>query len=354
VQLGSLLNRNRHPYLGIDIGSSTVKLAALVKDGDRFRLEHLAVEQLDPEVMDQNSVKNPAKVSEALSRVWYQSAAKHKECVLAVPLTSTFSRILYLPAGQSEAELESQVQIEAGQIVPFDVNEVSLDFQVVGTATGNEEQIEVLLAATRTENINQLESLVDESGLELAVVDIDKYALLNSYIGLLETPNLREKTVALVHIGAHSIIFMSVRDRRELYVKDINFGTAQLEHQVAEAGAGDGDDVDTQALLSEPDERINEEIIQPFRHQLVLQINRALQAYASSSQYHRVEHVILTGGGSRLLDLAEHLHDELELPVEVADYSARLTVGNKVSRRLLKSHGPSLALALGLALRGCE
>lgn len=353
MQLGSLLNRNRHPYLGIDIGSSTVKLAALVKEGDKFRLEHLAVEQLDAEAMDHNSIKNPSKVSEAMSRVWFQSAAKHKECVLAVPLTSTFSRMLYLPAGLSEAELESQVQIEAGQIVPFDVNEVSLDFQVVGKAQGNEDQIEVLLAATRTENINQLESLVDESGLELAVVDIDKYALLNCYIGLLETPGLREKTVALMHIGAHSIIFMAVRDRKELYVKDINFGTAQLEHQVAEAFSAD-EQSDLQQVLSEPNARVNDEIIQPFRHQLVLQINRALQAYASSSQYHRIEHVILTGGGSRLLDLAEHLHDELELPVEVADFSARLSIGNKVSRRLLKAHGPSLALALGLALRGCE
>jgi type IV pilus assembly protein PilM len=351
VQLGSLLNRNRHPYLGIDIGSSTIKLAAVVRDGDNFRLEHLAVEQLDPAAMDHNSIKNPSKVSEALSRVWYQSAAKHKECVLAVPLTSTFSRMLYLPAGQSESELESQVQIEAGQIVPFELNEVSLDFQVVGVAPGDEGLIEVLLAASRTENVNQLESIVDEAGLELAIVDIDKYALLNSFISLLETPALREKTIALMHIGAHSIIFMAVKDRKELYVKAINFGTAQLEHQVAESI---NDEADAIASLEEPDARTDEEIIQPFRHQLVLQINRALQAYASSSQYHRIEHVILSGGGSRLLTLAEHLHDELELPVEVADYSTRLTIGSKVSKRLLKTHGPALALALGLAIRGCE
>ncbi len=352
MQLGSLLNRNRHPYLGIDIGSSSIKLAAVVKDGDKYRLEHLAVEQLDPDAMDHNSIKNPAKVSDALRKVWYQSAARHKECVLAVPLSSTFSRLLYMPAGQSESEPESQVQLEAGQIVPFDVNEVSLDFQVVGSAPGGDDQIEVLLAATRTENINQLESVVAEAELELAVVDIDKYALLNSYIGLLETPASRTKTVALLHIGAHSIIFMAVRDRRELYVKDINFGTAQLQQQVSASSAGDA--ADTQAMLTEPDARILEEIIQPFRQQLVLQINRALQAYASSSQYHRIEQVILSGGGSHLTGLVEHLHDELELPVERADYSASLTVGNKVSQRLLKSHGPSLALALGLALRGCE
>lgn len=352
MQLGSLLNRNRQPVLGIDIGSSTIKLISVAKDGADYRLEHLAIVPMQAEAMDQNSIKQPTVVSEALSRVWYQSAAKHKRCALAVPLTSTFSRVLYLPAGQAEAELESQVQIEAGQIVPFDVNEVSMDFQVLENETADNDQIAVLLAASRTENVNQLESLVDEAGLELAIVDIDKYALLNSYIGLLETPALHDKTVALMHIGAHSVIFMAVRKCKELYVKDINFGTAQLEQQLAESGLLA--DAELQNLLDEPDEHIENEFMQPFRQQLVLQVNRALQAYASSSKYQRIEHIILTGGGSRLWQLTEHLHDELELPVEVADFGRRLSVGNKVSRRLLKAHEPSLAVALGLALRGCE
>jgi len=352
VQLGSLLSKSKHPVLGIDIGSSSIKLISILSDGGDYRVEHLAIQPLPADAMDQNSIKQPATVSEALSRVWYQSAAKDKRCALAVPLTSTFSRVLYLPAGQSDAELESQVQIEAGQIVPFDVNEVSIDFQVIETVATDSDQVAVLLVASRTENVNQLESLVDEAGLELSIVDIDKYALLNSYIGLLETPVLRSKTVALMHIGANSIIFMAVHERRELYVKDINFGIAQLQQQLLESGALE--DAEPEALLSEPDERLETEYIQPFRQQLVLQINRAVQAYASSSQYRRIEHVILSGGGSRLYNLDETLQKELELPVEIADFSQRLAVGNQVSRRLLKTHGPSLAVAIGLSLRGCE
>lgn len=352
MQLGSLLNRKSQPVIGVDIGSSSIKLTAVVKDGASYRLEHLAIEPMKAEAMDQNSISKPAVVSEALTRAWYQSSAKFKRCALAVPLTSTFSRVLYLPAGQSETELESQVQIEAGQIVPFDVNEVSIDFQVIDAATDDSDQIAVLLAASRTENVNQLESLVEEAGLELVIVDIDKYALLNSYICLLETPDLRNKTVALIHLGAHSIIFMAVRNRRELYVKDVSFGMAQLEQQVTESDLTAGESL--QDLIADPDEDFDQTLIHPFRQQLILQISRAMQAYASSSQYQRLEHIVLTGGGSRLPSLAEHLSEELDLPVKVADFSQKLTIGNKVSRRLLKAHGPSLALALGLALRGCE
>lgn len=352
MQLSSLLSKNKHSALGIDIGSSSVKLISIRSDGADHRVEHLAIQPLPAGAMDQSSIKQPASVSEAISRAWYQSAAKDKRCALAVPLTSTFSRMLYLPAGQSEAELESQVQIEAGQIVPFDVNEVSIDFQVIEAAETDSDQVAVLLVASRTENVNQLESLVDEAGLELAIVDIDKYALLNSYIGLLETPTLRSQTVALMHIGANSIIFMAVYEGKELYVKDINFGIAQLQQQLVESG--ELEDADLQIALSEPDERLETQYIQPFRQQLVLQINRAVQAYASSSRYRRIEHVFLTGGGSRLFKLDETLQEELDLPVEVADFSQRLAVGNQVSRRLLKTHGPSLAVAIGLALRGCE
>lgn len=352
MQLGSLLNRKRQPVIGIDIGSSSIKLTAVAKDGDNYRLEHLAIEPMKAEAMSQNSISKPTLVSEALSRAWYQSSAKFKRCALAVPLTSTFSRVLYLPAGQSETELESQVQLEAGQIVPFDVNEVSIDFQVIDAQNADSEQVAVLLAASRTENVNQLESLVDEAGLELAIVDIDKYALLNSYICLLETAELRNKTVALVHIGAHSIIFLAVHKRKELYVKDVNYGMAQLEQQLTESDVPAEEGI--HALLAEPDEVMDQTLIQPFRQQLILQISRAVQAYASSSQYQRLEHMVLTGGGSRLPSLAEQLSEELDLPVQVADFSQKLMIGNKVSRRLLKAQGPALALALGLALRGCE
>jgi type IV pilus assembly protein PilM len=335
----------------VDIGASSVKLVGLSRDGDGYRVDHLAVEALEPDAVDQGVIRDPSGVSEAIRRVWYQSAAKTKSCVMAVPITSVFSRVIYMPAGLSEQELESQVQIEAGQIVPFELDEVSLDFQVLGAAPGDGDQIEVLLAATRTENVNQLESIIDEAGLELAIVDIEKYALVNCYAALFIDPSLAGKTVALVNIGHHGMVFSAVADDRELYVKDVNFGAGQLQRQVQDSL---GEDADVAQALAAPDEDLESGVIEPFRHQLVMQINRALQAYATSSKYKRIEQVMLCGGGSRLHGLVAALEDELSLPVSVPDVADRLKLGNKASRRLLQDQGPSLALALGLALRGCN
>lgn len=350
----NLFSSKKRQQLGIDIGSSSVKLVGIEPAGGNYRISHLAVESLPEGAVYNDSIKDTGQVAEAIRRAWYHSGAKVKDCVLAVPGSSVITRHLFFPRDMSEQEMESQIEIEAAQHVPYALDEVSIDFQVIGESVNDANQVEVLLAASRSENINILESVVEEAGLTAGIVDVETFALGNAYSALVETNTLRSQTVAVIDIGAGSMIMVVMHNKRVLYTRDLSFGMRQFEEELRrqlgdEANIDDvisGDGADT--------EEHENNLLEPFRQQLIQQVGRALQFFASSSQYQPVDSLVLSGGGARLPRLAPALQKDQGLTCHVADIPGDMRLSNRVSNRLAKTQGPALMMALGLALRGYE
>ncbi len=342
-------SKHRH-QLGIDIGSNSVKLVGLEAAGGSYRISHLAVESLPEGAVYNDSIKDAGQVAEAIRRAWYHSGAKSKDCVLAVPGASVITRHLFFPRDMSEQEMESQIEIEAAQHVPYALDEVSIDFQVIGESVSDRNQVEVLLAASRSENIHVLESVIDEAGLSTGIIDVQTFALGNAFSELVETNTLRSQTVAVIDIGAGSMLMVVMHNKRVLYTRDLTFGMRQFEEEIRRQL---GEDAGISDLLSgDAGEDAEHNLLEPFRQQLIQQVGRALQFFASASQYQPVDSIVLTGGGARLPRLAPALQKDQGLTCQVADVPGDMRLSNRVSNRLAKEQGPALMMAMGLALRG--
>lgn len=354
-----LFASKKSQLLGLDIGSSTIKLIGLELSGRSYQVTHLAVEPLESGAVADDTIKDAAAVAESIQRAWRACGAKIKDCAMAVSSTSAITRTLYLESGLAESEMESQIEVEAGHHVPYAINEVNLDFQVLGPA--HDDQVEVLLTASRSENISMLESVIDEAGLSAKIVDVETFAIANGYLGLYGTQHAK-KTAAIFHIGASSMMLIVMREGKILYTREMNFGTHQLEQQLPKGFAGGlaalGDEaVNTVAEPGDEDEigfdmGSSDDLLEGFHKQLVQQTNRAMQFFASSSQYQPVDLILLSGGGAALTGLADSISEDQEIKTEVIDLAGKFGVSGKVSKNALMKHGPGLLLAAGLAMRG--
>lgn len=347
----NLFSSKKRQQLGIDIGSSSVKLVGMEPSGGNYRISHLAVESLPEGAVYNDSIKDAGQVAEAIRRAWYHSGAKTKDCVLAVPGASVITRHLFFPREMSEQEMESQIEIEAAQHVPYALDEVSIDFQVIGESVTDRNQVEVLLAASRSENIDILESVIEEAGLSSGIVDVETFALGNAFSTLVETNVMRSQTVAVIDIGAGSMTMVVMHNKRVLYTRDLSFGMRQFEEEVRRQ-LGENADIGEVLGESADNQETEHNVLEPFRQQLIQQVGRALQFFASASQYQPVDSIVLTGGGARLPRLAPALQKDQGLTCQVADIPGDMGLSNRVSNRLAKTQGPALMMAMGLALRG--
>ncbi|GAB4187112.1 MAG: pilus assembly protein PilM [Wenzhouxiangellaceae bacterium] len=341
--------------MGLDIGSGAVKLLQLSRSGGGFRVDHFAHEALPKGALADGNINDTEVVSETIRRAVQRAGTKAKHCVVAVSGSSVINRVINLPASLSDLELESRVELEAGQHIPYPLNEVNVDFEVLGPAPRNAELIEVLLVASRKENIDMRRSVVEDAGLSARVVDVEAFAVANAYEDFIAPrENIPEdQTVALIDIGSNSTSLIVVQDRRLVYTREQPFGGRSLLDDIQRRYGDEMADYDFASADSAPP-GFEDEILQPFKQQIVQQISRALQFYASSSNYSAVSRIFLAGGCASIDGLGQMVDDELGISAEVADPIEGMRVAGTVSGNLLQRHAPGLMVVAGLALRGIE
>ena len=340
--------------LGLDIGAGSVKLVALERAGQGLRMTHFGWEEMPAEAFSDDGIRQSDQVATAIRGAWQRSGARIKDCAVAVPGSAVITRRLTLSAGLSEPEMESQVELEAAQQIPYAIEEVSMDFQVMGPVGDSGDEVDVLLAASRTENVDTLSAVVEEAGLRPALVDIETFGIANAYLRLF-ADGIRqagEEPVAILDIGAGKMVLVVIDDGKLLYTRDLAFAASQLVDRIKSVY---GDDVDVDAILAGTDVPADyeERVAAPFRSQVVQQAGRALQFYASSSNYQPVESTLLTGGGARLPGLPEALAESQNLVCRVAQPLQAVRTPRRLQGGVLERTAPSLVLAMGLALRGC-
>jgi type IV pilus assembly protein PilM len=350
-----LFGKKTDSVIGLDIGSTGVRLLQLSSHGSGYRIDHFATEPLSEGVVVEKSVQDVEAISDAISRAVSNSGSRAKTCAIAVSGSAVFTKTISLPSNLAEADVESQVQIEANQYIPFPLDEVSLDFEILGPSPRNADLIDILLAASKSENVESRQDALDAAGLKAAIVDVEAFAIANAFEFIRKRDGLTlGETVGILDIGIDLTTLLILRGDRVIYTRDHPFGGRQLLEETMRRYDMSADQASFFERGEEGPEDFEEEVLEPFELNIVHQISRALQFFASSSEYSSVGTLYLAGGSSALSGLSSMVEQELGIKTRVADPVSGMNIAPSVASAALKRNAPNLMVAMGLALRGFD
>jgi type IV pilus assembly protein PilM len=327
----------------------------LSETGSGYRVEHFATEPVEKGVVVEKSVQDIEAVSSAIQRAVINSGSQAKQCAIAVSGSAVFTKTISLPANLAESDVESQVQVEANQYVPYPLDEVSLDFEILGPSPRNEDMVDILLAASKSENVESRQDAIDAAGLKAKVVDVEAFAIANAFELMRERDGLsKSEAVGIFDIGYDLTMLLVLRSGRVIYTRDHPFGSQQLIDETMRRYDMNEEQAGFFERGEEGPEDFEEEVLEPFQLNVVHQISRALQFFASSNEYSPISTIYLSGGSASLQGIAEMVQQELGLTTRVADPVSGLEVAPAVPHAALVRHAPNLMVAMGLALRGFD
>jgi type IV pilus assembly protein PilM len=342
------------PLFGLDISSSSVKMLEIVEAGrDTYRVERYAIEPLPRDAVVDGNINNLEAVTEAVRRAHKRLATRTKHVAMAVPTGAVISKKIVLAAGLREEELELQVETEANQYIPFALEEVNLDFQSLGPAPNNPEEQEVLIAATRKEKVEDRVAVAESAGLKTLVVDVEAFAQ-QAALGLVvqSLPNGgKDQNVAVVDVGANVMNVTVLRNDQSIYTREQAFGGSQLTQDIATRYGMSPDEAENAKRSGGLPDDFEAEVLRPYMENLSMEVQRALQFFFTSTQYHSIDHILLAGGSAVIPGLDAVVNARTQVATSVANPFASMQTSPRVQLKRLMIDAPSLIVACGLAMR---
>jgi type IV pilus assembly protein PilM len=350
-----LFSAKTPPLIGVDISSTAVKLLQLSHSGGRYRVEHYAVEPLPPNAVVEKNIVEVEAVGEAIKRAVARSGVKTKFASAAVAGSAVITKVIPMPADLSEDDLEGQIQAEANQYIPYPLEEVSLDFEVLGPVKDNPDMMNVLLAASRTENVDVRVAALDIGGLTARVVDVEAFAMENAYKLIADQLSVpKDATVAVVDIGATMTTLIVLKNQRTIYTREQVFGGKQLTDEVMRRYGLSYEEAGLAKRQGGLPESYEIEVLEPFKEAMVQQISRLLQFFFAGSEYSKVDQIVLAGGCASIVGIGDMVEEQLGVPCIVANPLAGMALSGRVQAQTLQQDAPALMIACGLALRSFD
>ena len=340
--------------IGVDISSTSIKLVELSDMGKGVhRLERYVVEALPKDVVTDGNIVNLDQVSDGLKRAWKRLATRNRNVALALPAAMVITKKIIVPSGQKEEDLKLTVEAEANQYIPFALDEVNLDFQILGPAPNNPDEVEILIAASRKEKVEDRVAIAEAAGLKPRVMDVESYATQEAF--RLIAPSLpangRDQNIALVDIGAHVSHFYVLRNDQFLFSRDQAFGGNQLTYDIQRAFNLSPEEAESAKKNQGLPENYDADVLQPFMETLALEVTRALQFFFTSTSYSQVDQVVLAGGCALVPGLDELVAKRAGVNAIVGNPFANMSVSDRIRPRQLAADAPVLLIGCGLALR---
>ena len=352
--LDGLLGKKHPPMMGLDICSTSVKLVELGQDASgNYVLERFASEHFERGWITDGHIEKFDEVAEAVRRVVTKSGTRTKQVVMAMPQSAVITKKIMLPAGLREEELELQVESEANQYIPFSLDEVSLDFCVIGPSPTSVGDIEVLIAASRKNLVQDRQGLAEAAGLKPVILDIESHAsrLAMSRIVAALPSEGKDALVALFEIGADTTSLKVLRDDDMLYDRDQAFGGSQLTQLISRQYGFSFEEAEQKKLAGDLPEDYDAQILTPFVDSLSQEIGRALQYFFTSTPHHKVHYVMLAGGTASLPGLKDRVTELTGFASMVVNPFETMKLGSAVRESKLRREAPSYLTACGLAMR---
>ena len=342
------------PILGIDISATAIKLLELSRSGSKYRVESYAVEALPPNCVSDKTINDIEQVGEAVARAVKKSGTRTKTAAVCVAGSSVITKMISMPAGLSDDEMESQIQVEADQYIPFPLEEVAMDFEVVGESEEGADRVNVLLAASRSEIVDNVVASIELGGLSAKVVDIESFAIENT-IDLLSNDfpaDLSKDAIAVADVGSAITTFSVLENMKTLYSREETFGGSQLTEDIQRRYGLSYEEAGLAKRQGGLPDNYEPEVLEPFKENMASQIGRALQFFYASSEISDIDVLMLAGGCSSIPGIAELVEERLSVKTVVANPFANMAVASKISTKNLANDAPAMMIACGLALRG--
>src|SRR6267143_987519 len=328
------------PLFGLDISSSSVKMLEIVEAGrGAYRVERYAIEPLIRDTVVDGNISNLEQAADAVKRAHKRLGTRTKKIVVA--------------AGLREDELEVQVESEANQYIPFALEEVNLDFQSLGPTANNPEEQEVLIAATRKEKVEDRVAVAHLAGLKPLVMDVESFAqqaALSLVVQALPGGG-KDQNIAVVDVGANVMNVTVLRNDQSVYTREQAFGGNQLTQEIVSRYGMSAEEAETAKRSGGLPDDFEAEVLRPFMENLSQEVQRALQFFFTSTQYHAVDHILLAGGSAVIPGLDEVVNLRTQVPSSVANPFAAMQTSSRVQLKRLMIDAPSLVVACGLAMR---
>jgi type IV pilus assembly protein PilM len=349
----SMLTPKRQ-LVGLDIGSSGIKLVQLKENRGRYVLQKFGVKPLEPEVIVDGTVMDEGRVVSTIRELFEELNVKVKQVAISISGHAVIIKKISLPP-MPDDELEGQVRLAAEQYIPFDINEVNIDFHVLPSDGGGDSQGEmsVILVAAKKDKINELTELVKSAGLIPLVMDVDAFAIENMHA--INYPMAQDETTALVNIGASVMNVNIIRGGTSLFTRDIPIGGNRYTEAIQRELGMSYEDAEA-TKKGERSSGANQEavkgVVDSVNAEVASEIARTIDYFKSTMSDSDLQQVLLCGGASRAKGLVQQLRDRMQVPVDIANpFSEVDTSGSDFDQDTLADLGPLAAVGMGLALR---
>lgn len=348
--------KNRASLIGVDISTSAVKMVELsVVTKRQYRLESYVNVSLPNGAINEGNVNDLSLVSETVKTAWRLLGTRARQVAMALPTAAVISKRVILPAGMREDEMESQVENEATQHIPFPLDEMNLDFQVLGPLdkSGESAHVEVLIVAAKKEKIDDRVAVAEEADLKVLIMDVDAYATEMAYAHILrQLQDKARNTTMIIDIGAHITNIIVMVGSKSVYAREQAFGGALLSQEIQRRFGLSAEETEMAKRTGGLPESYASEVLQPFLQSLTTEVARALSFFINSTQYGHVDHVLLAGGVASIPGVANLVQEKTGIHTVLANPFEGMSLGNKIKPSQLATDAPALMIACGLALRG--
>ena len=342
----------KRDIIGLDIGCSSVKLVELREDKKGYKLQNLAISPLPSEAIVDGALMDSVTIIDAIRDVIANSKTKARDVVTSVSGHSVIVKKISLPF-MTEAELEESIQWEAERYIPFDINDVNIDFQIFGAAAENPEVMDVVLVAAKKDMINDYVSIIMEAGLNPVIIDIDSFALENMLA--INYDIAKEETVAIINVGASVANINIVKNNISAFTRDIFKGGNQITEEIQRQLHVDHEEAEKIKVGSKVDltsQSVIEDVLKTASESLAVEIGNSLDFFQSTTTYEKIGKLYLSGGGSKIKDFDTTLQQQIGIPVEIANPFKKVEYsGRAFDLEYLREIGPIMAVGVGLASR---
>ena len=352
-----LLGTRKRPLLGLDITTSSVKLIELAPAGKSYRVESYAAEATPPNAINEKSIVDVDAVGDAVRKVVKRSGTRCREAAVAIAGDAVITKVIQLPINLGENELEGQVEIQADQYIPFPMEEVSYDFEVIGPSEADPDMLDVLLVATRSENVDQRRAAVEAGGLEPRVVDVEAFALENACeLMRHQMPDGGlDQQVALVDFGAANTTFSVLQNMRVIYTRDFAFGGQQLTEEIMRTYGLSLEEAGRSKKEGGLPSNYSPEVLDPFIDDMTQQVSRSLQFFlASGGGREQPDQILVCGGCANIPGVADVISSKVGIPTEVGDPLGQMRLSSRAKSMGVRQDAVALLTACGLALRSFD
>lgn len=351
--LAELLGRKNALLIGVDIGSHSIKSVLLENTDAGYKLLQCAIDTLPKDAVNERDLQDIEAIGKVLSRLRKKFPKQYKQVSVAVSGSTVITKTIFMDASFSDDELASQIEIEADSLIPYPIEEVSLDFERMGENAADPSKVNILLSAARTESVESRVAALEIAGWSAKVVDVESYALSRAYdLCQQQVPEeCQDGLIGVVDIGANMTLMSVMKSGEILYTRDQSFGGDVYTKNIINYYGKTPEEAELAKQNAELPEGYQFEVLAPFQTAVVQQIRRAIQMFLTAHTEEKLDFIILSGGTALVEGIQQIIEDELGIACAIAEPISNLEIDSGIDLELVKKHEPKYMVAAGLAMR---